>query len=51
MAQSQPSDQREHTFVCPECTEQIAVDESMRTALLDSGCVVCGSTIPATAFS
>lgn len=51
MARPQPSGQDRYTFVCPECTEEIAVDEPMRTALLESGCVACGSAVPTAAFA
>jgi len=34
-----------HTFVCPECRRSIEVDNAMRSALLDAGCVVCGESI------
>lgn len=38
-------------FICPECHEQIDVNESMRLALIEYGCVVCGATVTGTAFS
>ena len=37
-------------FVCPECAEHIEVNESMKAAILESGCIVCGTTVRATAF-
>jgi hypothetical protein len=39
-----------YTVVCPACEESIAVNEAMRTALLDSGCVICGTEISTEAF-
>lgn len=45
------TDSTDYTFVCPECAESILVNESMRDALLDNGCVVCGSSVSRQAFS
>ncbi|WP_170864747.1 DUF7560 family zinc ribbon protein [Halogranum amylolyticum] len=45
------TDSTDYTFVCPECAESILVNESMRDALLDNGCVVCGSSVSRRAFS
>jgi transcription initiation factor IIE alpha subunit len=45
------SGSEDYEFVCPECHEQIAVNEAMRTALLDSGCVICGTDLSPGAFS
>jgi predicted RNA-binding Zn-ribbon protein involved in translation (DUF1610 family) len=39
------------TFHCPDCGEAMTVNESMRDALLDHGCVVCGTTLSSSAFS
>jgi hypothetical protein len=41
----------EYTFDCPECAESLAVNESMRVALEDRGCVVCGATLDEDAFT
>ncbi|MHB9288857.1 hypothetical protein ACKVMT_17655 [Halobacteriales archaeon Cl-PHB] len=41
----------EFTFVCPACGESLDVNDSMRTALLDKGCVICGSSVGEEAFS
>lgn len=38
-------------FVCPACEEHIEVNPSMRDALLEHGCVVCGATVSAADFS
>ncbi|WP_171006693.1 DUF7560 family zinc ribbon protein [Halalkalirubrum salinum] len=32
-------------FVCPECNQSIAVNDTMKRTLLDAGCVVCGASI------
>lgn len=34
-----------HTFVCPECRHSFEVDDAMREALLEAGCVVCGAPV------
>ena len=41
----------EYDFRCPECAESIEVNASMRDALIDNGCVVCGAAVSAAAFS
>ncbi|MEF8775151.1 MAG: hypothetical protein V5A43_01450 [Haloarculaceae archaeon] len=38
-------------FVCPQCHEEIDINESMRLALVEYGCVVCGATVTRAAFS
>ncbi|WP_193767763.1 DUF7560 family zinc ribbon protein [Halorientalis pallida] len=38
-------------FACPECGESMAVNASMRAALVESGCVVCGASVPSSVFS
>jgi predicted RNA-binding Zn-ribbon protein involved in translation (DUF1610 family) len=38
-------------FHCPDCGEDMSVNEPMRDALLDQGCVVCGTAVSASAFS
>jgi len=45
------ADAEQLSFVCPECEERIDVNRSMREALLESGCVVCGTAVTSTAFS
>jgi predicted RNA-binding Zn-ribbon protein involved in translation (DUF1610 family) len=39
------------TFRCPGCGEAMMVNEPMREALLDHGCVVCGTALSPSAFS
>ncbi|WP_251343478.1 DUF7560 family zinc ribbon protein [Haloplanus halophilus] len=39
------------TFHCPDCGESMAVNAPMREALLEHGCVVCGSAVSRNAFS
>lgn len=41
----------EYTFVCPECGETLAVNDSMKEALIEQGCVICGGSLTAAAFS
>jgi endogenous inhibitor of DNA gyrase (YacG/DUF329 family) len=42
---------REFTFVCPACEESMEVNGSMRDALIERGCVICGAPVVADAFS
>lgn len=37
-------------FVCPACTRSIDVSDSMRDALVENGCVVCGADVDPEAF-
>lgn len=37
-------------FACPDCGETMQVNPAMRDALLENGCVVCGSEVPGDAF-
>jgi len=41
----------EYTFVCPECGESLTVNGSMRDALLERGCVICGADVSSAAFT
>lgn len=41
----------EYVFVCPECEERMEVNGSMRDALVENGCVICGSAVSLDAFS
>lgn len=45
------SDVVEYDFVCPECAQAIEVNASMRKALIDNGCVVCGAAVSKGSFS
>ncbi|AFK18191.1 MULTISPECIES: DUF7560 family zinc ribbon protein [Haloferax] len=45
------SDSADYTFVCPECAESMLVNDSMRDALLDNGCVICSASLTQDAFS
>jgi uncharacterized protein (DUF983 family) len=38
-------------FRCPACEETVLVNGSMRTALIEEGCVVCGTVVTTGAFS
>jgi predicted RNA-binding Zn-ribbon protein involved in translation (DUF1610 family) len=40
-----------YVFICPECQEEIRIDAGMRSSLIDSGCVVCGSEVTNEAFT
>lgn len=44
-------DAAEFDFVCPECEHEIAVDTSIREALIANGCVLCGAAVSDRAFS
>jgi hypothetical protein len=41
----------EYIFVCPLCEEFLEVNASMRDSLIKRGCVICGTTVTAEAFS
>jgi len=45
------SEAEEYDFVCPECAQTIEVNASMRDALIDNGCVLCGAAVSEGAFS
>ncbi|OVE83773.1 DUF7560 family zinc ribbon protein [Natronolimnobius baerhuensis] len=40
-----------YVFHCPECGQEIEVNESMREATLSHGCPVCGADVTETAFA
>jgi predicted RNA-binding Zn-ribbon protein involved in translation (DUF1610 family) len=40
----------EFVFHCPDCGESMAVNAPMREALLDHGCVVCGTSLSSADF-
>lgn len=37
-------------FECPECDERLEVNDSMKDALVERGCVICESTVTTEAF-
>lgn len=41
----------EYTFTCPVCGESLTVNESMKQALVEKGCVVCGTDLTLEAFT
>ena len=41
----------EFTFVCPECEERLEINRTMKDALIDRGCVICGATVTTAAFT
>lgn len=45
------SERVEYTFVCPECDESLEVNDSMKAALVEKGCVICGASVTAEAFT
>lgn len=40
-----------YEFTCPECGQEIEVNESMREATLSHGCPVCGAAVSAADFA
>lgn len=41
----------DYTFECPECAERIEVNEAMKLAIVDSGCVICGAEVTSEDFA
>jgi hypothetical protein len=41
----------DYTFRCPECDEALEVNDSMKTALAERGCVLCGAPVTSDAFT
>lgn len=41
----------EYRYVCPVCEESIEVNDGMREALIEHGCVICGTDLSTEAFS
>jgi transcription initiation factor IIE alpha subunit len=41
----------DYTFRCPECDESLEVNDSMRDALLENGCVICSADVTGAAFT
>ncbi|ELY25522.1 hypothetical protein G3I44_15545 [Halogeometricum borinquense] len=41
----------EYTFTCPECDEALEVNGSMKDALIERGCVICGAGVTTDAFT
>jgi hypothetical protein len=42
---------KDYTFLCPECNESLSVNGPMRELLIDRGCVICGTSITESAFT
>ncbi|MFP8952994.1 FmdB family zinc ribbon protein [Natrialbaceae archaeon A-arb3/5] len=40
-----------YQFTCPECGQEIEVNESMREAILSHGCPVCGAAVTSATFA
>ena len=45
------SEGEEFVFVCPACDERLEVNESMKAALVERGCVICGASVSPDSFS
>lgn len=41
----------EFVFRCPKCDERLEVNEGMKEALVERGCVICGAAITPAAFT
>lgn len=41
----------EYEFTCPECGQQIEINDPMREATLANGCPVCGASVSADNFA
>lgn len=41
---------RAYVFACPACEESLEVNEAMKDALAERGCVICGADVTADAF-
>lgn len=44
-------DSTEFELTCPACGETLTVNESMKSALVRKGCVVCGAVLSKEAFT
>ncbi|RQG98564.1 DUF7560 family zinc ribbon protein [Natrarchaeobius oligotrophus] len=38
-------------FTCPECGQEIEINDTMREAMLSHGCPVCGASVTSAAFA
>lgn len=41
----------EYQFTCPECSQEIAVNENVRKAIITNGCPVCAAPVDEQEFS
>ncbi|WIV67733.1 DUF7560 family zinc ribbon protein [Natrialbaceae archaeon AArc-T1-2] len=41
----------EYVFSCPECRQEIELDDPLRQATLSNGCPVCGAAVTADHFA
>ncbi len=39
-----------YVFACPVCEESLEVNEAMKDALVERGCVICGAAVSGEAF-
>lgn len=49
--ESPGDDDAGYVFVCPECDESMQVNASMRDALVENGCVICGAAVSRGSFT
>ena len=40
-----------YVFRCPDCAEEIELNEPMKAAIVESGCVICGASVTESAFA
>lgn len=41
----------EYSFACPGCEASLTVNDPMKDALIERGCVLCGTSLTAEAFT
>ena len=44
------SSKTDYIFRCPACAKSMEVNEAMKEALLENGCVICGNELTIAAF-
>ena len=47
---NEPQRMAGYLFTCPDCGQEIEVNESMRDATITHGCPVCGASVSSTHF-
>lgn len=45
-----PEPMTEQTFTCPDCGQEISVNDSVRQAILANGCPVCTASVEESNF-
>lgn len=38
-------------FCCPACAESVRVNEEMKDAMLEKGCIICGTPVTSSDFA